>query len=37
VGSSERKEPAVLDVSMIALTVVAFGVLFALVAWLERV
>jgi len=27
----------VLDVTMIVLTVVAFGVLFGLVAWLERV
>lgn len=33
----QRKEPGMLDVLMVALTIVAFGAFFALIAGLERV
>jgi hypothetical protein len=36
-GASTERGSAVVDAGMIVLTAVAFGVLFGLVKWLERV
>ncbi|HET9724936.1 MAG TPA: hypothetical protein VFR44_14000 [Actinomycetota bacterium] len=36
-GRDQWKEPGMLDVLMVALTIVAFGAFFALIAGLERV